>query len=757
MSEVNLTTVKTVDREPFKYMVSTIGNLPTSFVDSMSYYECIAWLIKFLETEVIPTVNNNGECVIELQGKYIELLENVDERFAELVELYNQLKDFVDNYFDNLDVQEEINNKLDQMAEDGVLQEIISQYLNTTAIWAFDNVADMKSSPNLVAGSFANTLGYHVRGDGGAAKYKIVDKGTIIANEKNYIAIGDDYIAEIVLDDEKINVKQFGAYGDDTNDDTNAIQSSIDYAVANGITEIIIPKGTYKTTSPIMLYDFLTLKGYKREDTIIKKYGHTADPVYNLDCVLTATYRTGSSLTYPRYITIEGICLESGDNTSQPTYGLYFLTAAFITIKQFASRHTGTCIYLGDMWLSTLKEVSTGYGTTGIQTRSGTTLDINNTYTAQNSSYGYYFEGTSYSQFSNLACDSSPNAVAYYFYYCQLNISGIGCEAEDYSNCMYFRNAHVSIQNADIRVNKNNASSVVLKVQASNVSFNNITVGKETDTSTALGKFLEFAGNDSFLSINSATVYPSGFATANTGNNNNNISINNKYGMFNTTPEGLGFIGNAQPDGRASVDYEKLNIKQLRSQLSSPINHIQNTTIDGASVAYEHDNRPIGAIVPNAGLNKDGAVMLVKSSWDKIVTLPNTVSATAIVSDKLVLTFSSLSLGANIDSMAIKINTNWRIRKAGAANWTTLSAVDYDTNTITLNTTSGYTIGDTVELLPPRDVRECSFIPVQGVLTGATAARPGDPKNGLMYYDTTLNKPIWYISGHWKDASGTNV
>lgn len=108
MSEVeNLNTIKTLDRSPFKYMVATIGNLPTSFVESMSYYECIAWLVKYLETEVIPTVNNNAEAVAELQAAYI------------------QLKEFVETYFDNLDVQEEINNKLDEMVEDGTLYRLL--------------------------------------------------------------------------------------------------------------------------------------------------------------------------------------------------------------------------------------------------------------------------------------------------------------------------------------------------------------------------------------------------------------------------------------------------------------------------------------------------------------------------------------------------------------------------------------------------------------------------------------------------------
>ena len=94
--------------KPFKYFCMTIGALPTSYIDSMSYYETLCWLCKYLENTVIPAVNNNGEAVEELQQKYLELV------------------DYVNNYFDNLDYQTEINAKLDEMADDGTLAQIIN-------------------------------------------------------------------------------------------------------------------------------------------------------------------------------------------------------------------------------------------------------------------------------------------------------------------------------------------------------------------------------------------------------------------------------------------------------------------------------------------------------------------------------------------------------------------------------------------------------------------------------------------------------
>lgn len=110
--DLNLKTIETVDTKPFKHLVMTIGELPTSFVESMTYYELLAWLCNYLQETVIPTVNNNAEAVEELQG------------------LFTELKNYVDNYFDNLDVQEEINNKLDDMARDGSLSAVLAVYVN---------------------------------------------------------------------------------------------------------------------------------------------------------------------------------------------------------------------------------------------------------------------------------------------------------------------------------------------------------------------------------------------------------------------------------------------------------------------------------------------------------------------------------------------------------------------------------------------------------------------------------------------------
>ena len=183
--------VKTL--RPFTKFIYTIGELPTSYLVSMTYEEQLIWLCNYLTNTVIPTINNNAEAVKEVQ------------------DLVTQLQNYINNYFDNLDVQQEINNKLDEMVADGTLPEIIASYLNSKAIWGFDTVADMKNATNLINGSFAKTLGYYSKNDGGNSLYKIRTKtNDDVINEFDIISLHDNNLIAEYIENDIVNIKQFG-------------------------------------------------------------------------------------------------------------------------------------------------------------------------------------------------------------------------------------------------------------------------------------------------------------------------------------------------------------------------------------------------------------------------------------------------------------------------------------------------------------------------------------------------------------------
>ena len=111
---------------PFKKLCITIGNLPTAYIESMSYYEGLTYLVNYIANNVTPTLNNNSEVVKELQ-------------------------EYVSSYFDNLDVTEEINNKLDEMADDGTLAQIINvEMIGTLSNLTTTDKSDLVSAINEV-------------------------------------------------------------------------------------------------------------------------------------------------------------------------------------------------------------------------------------------------------------------------------------------------------------------------------------------------------------------------------------------------------------------------------------------------------------------------------------------------------------------------------------------------------------------------------------------------------------------------------
>ena len=176
-------------------------------------------------------------------------MENVTNAFIEL-------QNFVNNYFANLDVQEEINNKLNQMAEDGTLQNIIYQYIKLQALFCYDTVNDMKNATNLISGSYVKTYGFYEKNDGGGAFYKIREiTNQDVVNNMNLIALSNDnsLVAELITD--IVNVLQFGAKGDGVTDDTLALQTASNYASSYNL-EFYVP-------NKIFLIDTITLNNIK--------------------------------------------------------------------------------------------------------------------------------------------------------------------------------------------------------------------------------------------------------------------------------------------------------------------------------------------------------------------------------------------------------------------------------------------------------------------------------------------------------------
>ena len=122
--------------EPFKIWCQKV--LPNVYDDSLSYYEYLCKMNDYLN-QVIEQMNTLTESEEQFQATMTDswntyktnLSAEWNEYKTLLTQEWTTYKNYIDNYFDNLSVQTEINHKLDEMAEDGSLDELLLPYFNT--------------------------------------------------------------------------------------------------------------------------------------------------------------------------------------------------------------------------------------------------------------------------------------------------------------------------------------------------------------------------------------------------------------------------------------------------------------------------------------------------------------------------------------------------------------------------------------------------------------------------------------------------
>lgn len=124
----------------------------------------------------------------------------------------------------------------------------------------YDTVALMKADTDLIDGDYAQTLGYYSANDGGGATYKI----TAVESEIDYQEELDNELYATLIVDSEVNVKQFGAKGNNVDDDTTPIQTAI-----NKSNVVFIPTGVY-LVSQLNLKSKLTLYGEGKNNSVLK-------------------------------------------------------------------------------------------------------------------------------------------------------------------------------------------------------------------------------------------------------------------------------------------------------------------------------------------------------------------------------------------------------------------------------------------------------------------------------------------------------
>ena len=192
----------------------------------------------------------------ELFCKMVEYMKKSLDKIKDYqteINVFSAKLDEFQHYFDNLDVQEEINNKLDEMAESGELTDIIAQYLGLAGVLAFNTVSDLADAENVVNGSICYCLGRNEYNDKYGYFYKIreitisdvIDGVNIVAINNSNNLVGE-LIEKYYIDSH--NPIYYGADPTGTSDSSQAIQDCLD---ANINQEVVFSVGTYKIENPI--------------------------------------------------------------------------------------------------------------------------------------------------------------------------------------------------------------------------------------------------------------------------------------------------------------------------------------------------------------------------------------------------------------------------------------------------------------------------------------------------------------------------
>lgn len=104
--------------------------------------------------EVVASVRGipydfNG--TLSLENKFVVLFKTVKEMFDaqdELVKSYKALYDFINQYFTNLDIQTEVNKKIEEMKDSGKLLNLLKPTVsNETSTWLSSNITNPSNPP----------------------------------------------------------------------------------------------------------------------------------------------------------------------------------------------------------------------------------------------------------------------------------------------------------------------------------------------------------------------------------------------------------------------------------------------------------------------------------------------------------------------------------------------------------------------------------------------------------------------------------
>lgn len=240
-----------------------------------------------------------------------------------------------------------------------------------------------------------------------------------------------------------LNVKDFGAKGDGSTDDTAAIQAAIDYAVAAGRRSVYFPAGTYIVTSPLHAqvetgtttvggstksrYAYgmgLTLRGEQVGKTVLRKTGQAtytipANNNINGGSTVDTTLFFGGSEGTGLYVSDLSI-----ENASTGECYAIYATRARCVLERLNVCTNSHGIYLYG-WLNNLTDIIITAKEKGLWVANATSTVCNKVFAA-GCNNPYYLVSAYYSTLISCCADSCTGSI----WTLKGSVSMIGCGSE---------------------------------------------------------------------------------------------------------------------------------------------------------------------------------------------------------------------------------------------------------------------------------------------------------------------------------------
>ena len=670
-----------------------------------------------------------------------------------------------------------IQNQKDVNEKQETKMENFEKALAQEKVYVFDNVHAMKNANNLKAGMYCITKGYYTPNDGGKGEYLIRTKTDSDVDDGGSIhELLNSLVAELIIED-NINVKQFGAYGDGKHDDTDAIQKAINYGYDIEIKNILVPAGEYNISKPLFLYDQIAIYGKNSDSSYIIKTTNTKSDIPNFarDAIFILINRdlTVNSSSSVQNVKINNICMKgnitkyiadkSNEDLQYAIIGVNNIPKAQISDFKILSVNVGIAArgcWTG--WIKNCTWLQADYRAIYFSAETQG-LNIANINTGSSHVCGIEVHGSAYSTISNVLVEWTYGGTAFIIGNWSGDILNCGTEVgSGVEKGFYFLNANARLTGAYISGNVPDSSvnNFMLALNNSTVEIDNSSIGYAIASQTYAGAFA-YVGNHSHLKIGEGVNFNCSFrddCNCNSGDNNtitylgrtyngngtkSVTSLTERYTWFNSSE--LPYI-----DSKISPNPSIRNINIYQDYINTPY-RTKNT--NDASWASAYMKGDIGLFY-NSLVTGKAAWICNRGNNSDIPTSEGTIT----LSESGVITMSSLTLeNYEITGMRFYISCHIKGKNSGATAY--ITRIDMENNKIYYSGLEGtFEVGEQLFLDTNPFVRDGDYLYIPIILADQSINRPTQSvATGTMFFDTSLNKPIWYNGTKWVNYNGEEV